>query len=124
MADRDRLLGALAAFDEIASPSVAERAWRAIVERWEDEPLAWLGIGNALYRQGELPWAAEAFRRALALDPEHLPARLNLAEVLAESGAPCDAVKALGVAPVEDHPLGPAWAETEARLRPLCMMVR
>jgi tetratricopeptide (TPR) repeat protein len=122
--ERDRLLSALAAFDEAASPEAAESAWRSAAERWAEEPVVWIGIGNAAYRQGELPRAAEAFRTALAIDPDHLPARLNLAEVLAEGGASCEALRALGVAPAEEHPLRPAWVGLEARVRTLCDAVR
>ena len=119
-ADRDRLLGALAAFEEGATPEAAERAWAGAVEHWPEEPIAWLGVGNVAYRQGEWAEAAEAFGRALAIDPEHLPARLNLALSLAESGRLCDGHLALGSPPPPDHPLNGTFVELEARLRQEC----
>lgn len=120
MADRERLLAALAAFEEVAAPEAAERAWDGAVEHWPAEPIAWLGLGNAAYRQSDWAGAIEAFGRALAIDPEHLPARLNLALSLADGGRACEGRRVLDSAPPPDHPLSDNFEELEIRLRQEC----
>lgn len=117
---RERLLTALAAFEDAAQPLAAEQAWQAAVEHWPDEPVAWLGVGNAAHRRGELETARAAYRRALEHDPGHLPARLNLALTLAEEGLACDGLQALGRAPGEDHVLLSTYRELALRLRAEC----
>lgn len=53
-----------------------------VVEPWLDD----LGVGDALYRQGDLLGAEEAFRRALAAAPERCEIRFNLAVTLEAQG--------------------------------------
>ncbi|MDH3404026.1 MAG: PA2778 family cysteine peptidase [Acidobacteriota bacterium] len=121
---RDRLLRALADFEEIADAASAGRAWRRAAAAWPDEPLAWLGVGNAAYRREAWDDAAEAYRHALSLDPEHLPARLNLAQAEAEGGSPCSGLAVLGPPPAAGHPLLPAFAEVREMLRRRCAATR
>jgi tetratricopeptide (TPR) repeat protein len=118
--ERERLLRALAAFEDNADPVAAGRAWRIAAEQWPDEPIAWLGVGNAAHRRGDWRAAREAFLRVLAHDPEHLPARLNLALGFAEEGSPCEGLATLGHPPMEGHPLASRFAELDARLRREC----
>ena len=119
-ADRDRLFTALADFEESADPAAAGIAWRAAAERWPDAPLAWLGVGNAAYRLDDGEAAHQAYRRVLELDPGYLPARLNLATLLAEEGRACEGTVVLGAAPAPDHPLAAAHGELERRLVESC----
>lgn len=119
-ADRERMLRALSAFEESAQPAATEDAWRAAVERWPEEPIAWLGLGNAQQRQSWGENARMSFRRALAIDPDHLPARLNLAYSLAEDGRSCEAGRVLGTAPPADHALNSTFSEIQARLDREC----
>jgi tetratricopeptide (TPR) repeat protein len=116
----ERLLDALAAFEDTGDPAAAERAWQGAAERWPEKVLVWLGVGNMAYRRGDRQAATRAFRRALEIDPEHLPARLNLALTLAEDGHPCAGLEALGPAPKADHPLWSAFGGLEKRLRGEC----
>lgn len=118
--DRERLLDALAAFEDGAEPADATRAWRAAVERWPDAPIAWLGVGNAAFHAGDHAAAAVAYRRVLALEPKHLPARLNLALSLGEEGHPCAGLEALGASPEPEHPLHATFRELETRLAEDC----
>jgi hypothetical protein len=119
-ADRDRLLHALAAFEETADPALAHRAWRTAAEQWPTEPIAWLGLGNTAIGDGDASAAVVAYRQALTLAPDHLAARINLALPLDESAAPCDALIALGEAPESAHPLSPTFLEQRARLVDRC----
>ncbi len=117
--DRDRLLAALAAFEDAADPEAAAEAWKSASESWPDEPIAWLGVGNAAHRRGDLAAAREAYRRALALEPEQLPARLNLALSFA-AGEACEAFSTLGSLPDGEHSLSATFAELQARLQSEC----
>jgi tetratricopeptide (TPR) repeat protein len=117
---RDRLLDALAAFEETSTPEAAGRAWRRASEEWPDEPIAWLGVGNARFRQGDPSGAAEAFRRALALDPQDRAARLNLALALAQSGRPCEGLETLGAGPAADDALTDSFERLADRLAAEC----
>jgi len=119
--DRGRLLRALADFEDSGDPVAAGRAWESAVAHWPGEPLALLGLANMAYRRGELKEAIAAYRRALALAPEHLPARLNLAISLGESGHACEGLGSLGQPPTKDHPLKETFVEAETRLQDKCL---
>ena len=124
VADRDRLLRALAAFEEGAPPTAAADAWRTASKHWPDEPIVWLGIGNAMYRLEDTVGAREAFQRALELNPQHLPARMNLATLLADSGRACAGLDALGEPPSEGSSIGTAFRRLHARLTSECAHLR
>ncbi|MFU8878089.1 MAG: PA2778 family cysteine peptidase, partial [Wenzhouxiangellaceae bacterium] len=99
-------LRALADFDDHAPPQPRLRAWRAVAEQWPDEPLAWLGTGNARYELGELEEAATDFGNALEIRPDSWPARLNLAQVLLELDRACHGQQIVEAQPMNfDHPL-------------------
>ncbi len=120
MPERTRLLQSLADFEERADPRDAALAWRRAVDAWPDEPLAWLGVGNAAYQLESWDEALAAYRHALAIDPEHLPARLNLAQALQRAGRPCDALAGLPPQPADDHPLLPGYKTVRADLEREC----
>ena len=63
-------------------PGFAERA----DVRYTADARVWCGV--ALGLEGRLAEAAEAFRRVLALDPQRLDARENLAGIEAQTGVP------------------------------------
>lgn len=52
--------------------------WSDTVTKAPASPLAWNNLGAARKDAGDLPGAAAAFERALALDPTHRTARFNL----------------------------------------------
>lgn len=91
LSDHDRrLLEALIAWRRGAAPQ-AERIYRAILGTYEDDVEAWFRLGEVLFhygpRQGRsLDEAREAFERAVALEPEHVPALWHLARIAARRG--------------------------------------
>lgn len=100
------VLRALADFDDHAPAGQRLRAWQVVAERWPEEPLAWLGRGNAFYELGALEEAAEDFGHALAMDPAHWPLRLNLAQVKLELDRSCRGLQIVEAEPMAlDHPL-------------------
>jgi len=68
--------------------------WRATAAYSPGKARVWNNLGFALLNEGDLPGARSAFLRALALDPGHLKAHHNLAEL--ESRAATDASVAGG----------------------------
>jgi len=118
--DRDRLLQALADFEDAADPAAAGAAWRNAIDHWPGEPHAWLGLGNAAAMQDDWEGAETAYRRVLALAPEHLPARINLASSLHEAGRSCAGLAQLGGEPPAEHPLLGSFSDLESVLRDAC----
>jgi tetratricopeptide (TPR) repeat protein len=54
--------------------------WHATAALSPDKPRVWNNLGHALMQEGDLEGAARALRRAVALDPDYLRARYNLAD--------------------------------------------
>jgi tetratricopeptide (TPR) repeat protein len=86
--DRMRYLEAAAAFEKVAAPRDAWRAFDAAAGAWPDEPVAWIGRGTATYREQQFSAAAADYGSALQLDPDNAGARNNLAMALLEQGCP------------------------------------
>lgn len=110
---RERWFSAIADFESAAGASAASTAWRTATRRWPDAPMPWFGLGNVAVATGEPADAEDYYRRALALDPNYVMARNNLAWLLADSGRVDEAVREL------DRALGtpnlPAGLEDELR---------
>ena len=83
----------LALFDE----------YRAVHREHADMPSMNLQLGLFNLARGDLPGAEMAYREALAIDPQWLPARLNLADMLRAAGREDDARAELTRA-LEAHP--------------------
>jgi tetratricopeptide (TPR) repeat protein len=62
-----------------------------VTQRWPEHAIAWFGLGNAEYGLGALAEAERAWRRVLALDPDHAGALNNLAQVLIDRGCRSEA---------------------------------
>lgn len=84
--DPNRYLSSAAAMENVQPPGLSIQWIEAAAERWPDKPLVRFALGNALYQQDRDVQAMEAYRTALALDPELRAARNNLAHLLAERG--------------------------------------
>jgi tetratricopeptide (TPR) repeat protein len=78
-------LRAASAFEELGQAPLAAQAYRAAVERWPAEPLAWQVLANERHARGDLAGAEAALREALALQPAAATLN-NLAQVLLERG--------------------------------------
>jgi tetratricopeptide (TPR) repeat protein len=91
-------LDAVAAFEALGQRENALTAYQAAVDRWPAEPLAWFALANnrlAADRTGE---AEAAYRQVLRVQPDHLPARNNLALMLAHRGCIGEATAVLAPA--------------------------
>jgi Tfp pilus assembly protein PilF len=107
-------LRAASAFEDLGQHELAERAYRAALQRWPAEPLAWQVLANLRYAQKDLAGAEDALRRAHALEPSAATLN-NLASVLLERGCPLTARDAIGRAAA----LEAGEAEREAIARTL-----
>lgn len=63
--EADALQAALG-FERVAPPAQAALAYRALLERWPDDLLAAVGLGNALNAAGDAAGAAQALEQAAA----------------------------------------------------------
>jgi tetratricopeptide (TPR) repeat protein len=64
----------------------AANAYRQAIGFQGNDPLAHISLGLALYEQGDLNAALTAYQRALALNPNEVPALQKLAEIYAQQG--------------------------------------
>jgi tetratricopeptide (TPR) repeat protein len=85
-ANAARFLRSVAAIEDVGDAATAEVSFSSATERWPDNTLAWLGLGNSHYAQGELDMAEAAYRRLLKLESDHPVGLNNLAQVLADKG--------------------------------------
>ncbi len=119
VADEGAYLEAAAALESAGRIQAAKRAYATAVHKWPASPVAWLGLGNARYAEGDLRAAESAYRRLLEHAPDSAVGRNNLGQVLGERG--CYAA-ALGQVQAGLDLLGPgdelrpALEETRAEL--------
>jgi len=74
---------AVARLEKAGQIDLARVAYRAALERWPDNLLALMGLGNTAYQAGDLDAAERAFRGAVRVHPESTAAHNNLAQTLA-----------------------------------------
>ena len=69
-----------------AEPAKAESHFRSAVERDDQDAVAWWGIGKVTEGQQRFSDAAEAYQRAIALQPEYADAHAGLARLYETQG--------------------------------------
>jgi tetratricopeptide (TPR) repeat protein len=85
-AEAARYLEAAAGLEAAGQRRAAAASYDAAIARWPREPHTWLGRGNVAFAEGDRAAAADAWSRAIMLDPDNAAARNNLAELLLEAG--------------------------------------
>jgi tetratricopeptide (TPR) repeat protein len=95
--DKDRYLQSAAAFEKVATPQDALLAFATATRQWPDEPVGWVGMGTANYRNGDLQRAASSYGAALQIDSTQPGARNNLAMTLLDLGCPQAARTQIGL---------------------------
>ena len=96
--DADKYVRSVAAVEAIGDIASAAAGYHAATERWPEHSLAWLGMGNAYYAQGNLDSAESAYKRILSMDSDHLIALNNLSQVQIDRGCFEDASATLDTA--------------------------
>lgn len=77
---------AAAALEKTGRIAEANRSYAAMLERWPDNLIGLMGLGNTAHALGRLAEAETAFRKATAAHPLAAPAFNNLAQTLADEG--------------------------------------
>lgn len=80
IADADTYVAAAVALER-SDAAAAATAYATALQRWPQQRLAHLGLGNVAYRQGDLAGAEHAYERAVDADPGFADAWHNLAQV-------------------------------------------
>ena len=115
-AAEDRFVAAAVTLEAVV-PAAAMRAYRAALDRWPDNLIARLGLGNAAYRQHDLATAEAAYRQATVDHPEAADTWNNLAQLLHESGRNAEARVAVRRAIAIGGPRQDIYAATLAAIK-------
>ena len=95
-----------------------DASYSAALHRWPDDPLVLFASANRDYATGRLEAAQKAYRQLIELQPDHLAAHNNLANLLIDQGCAAEAQehaqRALELAKA-DPALAPAVQETAER---------
>ena len=81
-----RYAEAVVALEKAGQPQRAALAYDAMLKRWPDSLVAWMGRGNSAYMRGDLAAAETAFREAARHHPTSTAAYNNLAQTLLDRG--------------------------------------
>ena len=111
-----KYLDAAAALEALGNPAVVTPAYEAAVMHWPEEPLAWFALANNTLALGQGAAAEAAYREVLRLAPAQIPARNNLALLLAQRGCTREALAILEPARAAAGD-GPLAAEVADSLR-------
>jgi tetratricopeptide (TPR) repeat protein len=103
---------AIAALEQAGRRAEARESYRALIERWPDNLIGLIGLGNVEYGLKDLPASERAFRRASEAHPKSAVAFNNLAHVLAELGRLADAEAAARAAVALEGPTLPEARNT------------
>jgi len=85
-AEQAKFAAAVAALEQAGRPGEARQSYRALLERWPEDEVGLIGLGNVEYALKNLAGAERAFRRASEAQPPSAAAFNNLAYVLSEQG--------------------------------------
>ena len=82
----EKYLRSVAAIESVGDAATAVSAYRAATNRWPQNGLAWLGLGNSSYAEGELDAARNAYQTLIEIEPDNAIALNNLSHVYVEQG--------------------------------------
>lgn len=124
-AEPARFIDVAAGLEAAGQRRAAAAAYEAATARWPGEPYAWLGRGNVALALGDRAAAADAYLRAIELEPGNAAARNNLAELLLEAGCLEESRRQVerASALAEGTALEPAVADSHARIAALAATV-
>ena len=114
-ADEHFRLGAAAEAKDDLDDAV--RHYARTVGLHPSDPEAWLALGNAAFKRGDLARAEDAYRRALNIAPEHVGAQNNLAMAYLAQNKNLTEAEALAKAALrQEGPLRPYVLDTLASI--------
>lgn len=94
LAEENTWLKAVGGLEKAGQWQAAAIGYRTALQRWDNSFIAWIGLGNSKYNLHELDAAADAFSKAIQIQPENGIAYNNLANVLNEKGKAGEALEA------------------------------
>jgi Peptidase_C39 like family len=109
-ADARRFLDAAAALETSTTPAAATPAYEAARDRWPSDPLVLFAFANNRLALEQNAAAEEAYRDVISIDSGNIPARNNLALLMARRGCVSEARAVLGPAR-QSATSGPLMAE-------------
>jgi tetratricopeptide (TPR) repeat protein len=77
---------AAAALEQTGQIAAAHRAYAVLLQRWPDDLVGLMGLGNTAYTLGRITDAEAAFSQATRAHPDAAAAYNNLAQTLADQG--------------------------------------
>jgi hypothetical protein len=114
----NKYLSAVLGLEKSHQFRAAVEGYQTALNRWPQSLTALMGLGNSLYKLGDLPSAEDAFRNAADTHPRAGAAYNNLAQVLMEQGRNLEALEAARKAVSLG---GPMRAEYESTLQEIQM---
>jgi len=96
--DADKYIRSVAAIESNGDAESALAGYLTATDRWPGNLLAWLGLGNTYYAQGDLDSAEQAYDRLLTIDSNHAVALNNLSQVQTDQGCFEEAAMSLDAA--------------------------
>jgi Tfp pilus assembly protein PilF len=85
-AEEGRWVAAVAALERTGNARAARTGYRAMLERWPNNPNGAIGLANTHYALGELPDAERVLREAAKRNPESVVVLNNWAMTLSDLG--------------------------------------
>jgi len=77
--DQEKYLDTIVAMERLNKPDILIKAYPQLLARWPSNQTARLGLANAYYADGQYETAVSTYAELLEINPEHIPARNNLA---------------------------------------------
>jgi tetratricopeptide (TPR) repeat protein len=109
--EKDYLTGVLG-LEKSRQFEAAVEGYQTALTRWPRSLIAFMGLGNSLYKLGDLPGAEDAFRKAVENHPQAAAAYNNLAMVLLEQGRKPEALDAARRAVAIGGPMSEEYEKT------------
>lgn len=117
--EADAYIRAVSAFETHGDYASAIAGYSAASDRWPDNAMVWLGLGNSFYGQGDLESAEIAYKKLLVIDPGDAVALNNLSHVQADRGCYKEASATLNAALSMSAPDSAVYGMIEESLRQL-----
>ena len=105
--DAETFVRAVADLEVVGQIEAAAAGYQTAVDRWPQNSLAWLGLGNSNYELGHLALAEQAYSNLLNVDANNVIALNNLSLVMADRGRIDAAIQTIDVALSLTKPGGP-----------------
>lgn len=97
-ADASRYLQGAADLEETGQLKAALEAYKQAAAIWPKNPLAWFGLGNTAYSQGDYVQSLSAYQQLLKRVPDYVGAWNNLAFTYQELECPLQAISSINCA--------------------------